>query len=121
MKILEKHDLKSLGHLNPLSWQLIGDASRLAFADRDRYLADSDFVEVPIKGLLDDEYIKARSDQIILGEKTENINAGNPSIEFVYELGDNKSLELNSTTHISIYDSYGNALSMTSSIENAFG
>ena len=121
LKILEKHDLKSLGHLNPLSWQLIGDASRLAFADRDRYLADSDFVEVPIKGLLEDEYIKARSDQIILGEKTENIDAGNPSVEFVYEFGDDKSLELNSTTHISIYDSYGNALSMTSSIENAFG
>ena len=121
LKILEKYDLKSLGYLNPLSWQLIGDASRLAFADRDRYLADSDFVEVPIKGLLEDDYLKARSDQIKLGEKTENINAGNPSVEFVYELGDDNSLELQSTTHISIYDKYGNALSMTSSIENAFG
>ena len=121
LKILEKYDLKSLGNLNPLSWQLIGDASRLAFADRDRYLADSDFVEVPIKGLLEDDYLKARSDQIKLGEKTENINAGNPSVEFVYELGDDNSLELQSTTHISIYDKYGNALSMTSSIENAFG
>ena len=121
LKILEKYDLKSLGYLNPLSWQLIGDASRLAFADRDRYLADSDFVEVPIKGLLEDDYLKARSDQIKLGQKTENINAGNPSVEFVYELGDDNSLELQSTTHISIYDKYGNALSMTSSIENAFG
>jgi gamma-glutamyltranspeptidase/glutathione hydrolase len=121
LKILEKYNLKSLGYLNPLSWQLIGDASRLAFADRDRYLADSDFVEVPIKGLLEDDYLKARSDQIKLGEKTENINAGNPSVEFVYELGDDNSLELQSTTHISIYDKYGNALSMTSSIENAFG
>ena len=121
LKILERYNLKSLGYLNPLSWQLIGDASRLAFADRDRYLADSDFVEVPIKGLLEDDYLKARSDQIKLGEKTENINAGNPSVEFVYELGDDNSLELQSTTHISIYDKYGNALSMTSSIENAFG
>ena len=121
LKILERYNLKSLGNLNPLSWQLIGDASRLAFADRDRYLADSDFVEVPIKGLLEDDYLKARSDQIKLGEKTENINAGNPSVEFVYELGDDNSLELQSTTHISIYDKYGNALSMTSSIENAFG
>ena len=121
LKILEKYDLKSLGYLNPLSWQLIGDASRLAFADRDRYLADSDFVEVPLKGLLEDDYLKARSDQIKLGKKTENINAGNPSVEFVYELGDDNSLELQSTTHISIYDKYGNALSMTSSIENAFG
>ena len=58
LKILEEFNLKSLGYEDPKSWQVIGDASRLAFADRDRYLADSDFVDVPIKGLLDHEYLK---------------------------------------------------------------
>ena len=121
LKILEEFNLKSLGYENPKSWQVIGDASRLAFADRDRYLADSDFVDVPMKGLLDHEYLKKRSKKIELGTRTENIEAGNPSKEFTYKYADDNSLELQSTTHISIYDKYGNALSMTSSIENAFG
>ena len=121
LKLLEPFDLKSLGYENPLSWQLIGDASRLAFADRDRYLADSDFVNVPIAGLLDDEYLRLRSNKIKVGSKTEEIKPGNPSNSFASDYSDDNSLELNSTTHISIYDKYGNALSMTSSIENAFG
>ena len=53
--------------------------------------------------------------------KTENIVSGKLSDDFVYNYGLDNSLELQSTTHISIYDQYGNALSMTSSIENAFG
>ena len=121
LKLVEPFDLKSLGYENPLSWQLIGDASRLAFADRDRYLADSDFVNVPVAGLLDDEYLKLRSNKIKVGSKTEEIKPGNPSNSFASDYSDDNSLELNSTTHISIYDKYGNALSMTSSIENAFG
>ena len=59
--------------------------------------------------------------KIELGRRTENIEAGNPSQEVTYNYADDNSLELRSTTHISIYDKYGNALSMTSSIENAFG
>ena len=121
LKILEPYDLKSLGFSNPLTWQIIGDATRLAFADRDRYLADSDFVKVPLSGLLSDDYLIERSNQITEGIKTENIVSGKPSDHVVYNYGLDNSLELQSTTHISIYDQYGNALSMTSSIENAFG
>ena len=121
LKILEPYDLKSLGFSNPLTWQIIGDATRLAFADRDRYLADSDYVKVPLSGLLSDDYLIERSNQITEGIKTENIVSGKPSDHVVYNYGLDNSLELQSTTHISIYDQYGNALSMTSSIENAFG
>ncbi len=121
LKILEPYDLKSLGISNPLTWQIIGDATRLAFADRDRYLADSDYVNVPLSGLLSDDYLIERSNQIKVGIKTENIVSGKPSDDVVYNYGLDNSLELQSTTHISIYDQYGNALSMTSSIENAFG
>ena len=88
LKLLEPFDLKSLGYENPLSWQLIGDASRLAFADRDRYLADSDFVNVPVAGLLDDEYLKLRSNKIKVGSKTEKIKPGNPTKRFVYNYRD---------------------------------
>ena len=121
LKILEPYDLQSLGYSNPITWQIIGDATRLAFADRDRYLADSDYVSVPLSGLLNDNYLIERSNKIKVGTKTENVTSGKPSNDFVYNYGIDNSLELQSTTHISIYDQYGNALSMTSSIENAFG
>ena len=121
LKILEPYDLKSLGFSNPLTWQIIGDATRLAFADRDLYLADSDYVSVPLSGLLSDDYLVERSNQIKAGSKTENIVPGKPPDDIAYNYGIDNSLELQSTTHISIYDQYGNALSMTSSIENAFG
>ncbi len=121
LKILEPYDLKSLGFSNPITWQIIGDATRLAFADRDRYLADSDYVNVPLAGLLNDHYLNKRSNQIRPGVKTENIISGKPSDDIVNNFGIDNSLELQSTTHISIYDKFGNALSMTSSIENAFG
>ena len=121
LKIIEPYDLKSLGFSNPLTWQIIGDATRLAFADRNQYLADSDYISVPLSGLLSDDYLIERSNQIRPGFKTENISPGKPSDDIVYNYGIDNSLELQSTTHISIYDQYGNALSMTSSIENAFG
>lgn len=121
LKILEKFDLKKLGKLNPVSWQLIGDATRLAFADRDLYLADSDFVNVPVAGLINEQYLKGRSDLIKKGIKTNNITAGSPLKDVAFNLANDHSIELESTTHISIYDQYGNALSMTSSVENAFG
>tara|TARA_B100001093_G_scaffold17797_1_gene16153 strand:- start:59 stop:1852 length:1794 start_codon:yes stop_codon:yes gene_type:complete len=119
--ILESFDLKSLGPSNPISWQIIGDATRLAFADRGKYLADSDFVFVPTDGLIDKKYLSKRLNQIEKGQKTKNIEAGNPLGDKAINYSSDLSIELPSTTHISIIDQYGNALSMTSSIENAFG
>ena len=57
--MVEPFDLATLGPDDPESWRIIGDATRLAFADRERYIADSDFVPMP-KGLLDPAYLKAR-------------------------------------------------------------
>ena len=119
--ILNNFDLKTLGFSDPISWQLIGDASRLAFADRDRYLADSDFVSVPVKGLLDKEYLHSRSKELKIGIKAESIIPGNPAFDQTLHYADDISLEFPSTSHISIVDSYGNALSMTTTIENVFG
>ena len=67
LKILESYDLQSLGYSNPITWQIIGDATRLAFADRDRYLADSDYVSVPLSGLLNDHYLIERSNKFKVG------------------------------------------------------
>ena len=119
--ILEPFDLKSLGPSSPESWQIIGDAMRLAFADRGKYLADSDFVFVPTDALIDKKYLAERSNEIKKLTKSENIKPGNPLQNKVINYSNDESIELPSTTHISIVDQYGNALSMTSSIENAFG
>ncbi|WP_422003107.1 gamma-glutamyltransferase [Roseovarius mucosus] len=119
--LLEPFDLSSLGPQSPEAWRLIGDASRLAFADRGRYLADSDFVAVPLKGLLSPEYLKQRSDLLRGDDALPEVTAGRPDFDHAYLWADDQSLELPSTSHISIVDGYGNALSMTTTIENGFG
>ena len=118
--------LDILGPDDPQSWRLIGDASRLAFADRGRYMADSDFVPVPVKGLLDPDYLRERA-QLIEGDRTDGFSAlpvvapGLPAFDHTLLLADDESIELPSTSHISIVDAAGNALSMTTTIENGFG
>ncbi len=114
-------DLAALGPDNPVSWQLIGDASRLAFADRGRYIADSDYVPMPIKGLLDPVYLAGRSALLAAGKRLEKAEAGTPKWDHAFKLADDEALELPSTSHFSILDRFGNALSMTTTIENGFG
>jgi gamma-glutamyltranspeptidase / glutathione hydrolase len=119
--MLEAADLAALGPSDPESWRLIGEASRLAFADRARYLADSDFVPVPVAGLLDPAYLRRRAGLIAPGGVLPEAQAGQPAFDHTLNLADGNTLEQPSTTHVSIVDSHGNALSMTSTIENAFG
>lgn len=118
---LEPYDLKTLGPKNAESWRLIGDASRLAFADRGRYMADSDFVPMPTKGLVDPAYLKTRSDLLKGDDALPEVSAGSPPWDHALLYADDESLELPSTSHISIVDAEGNALSMTTTIENGFG
>ncbi|NQV84348.1 MAG: gamma-glutamyltransferase [Rhodospirillales bacterium] len=103
---------------------LLGEASRLAFADRNVYIADPDFVPVPSSGLLDPEYLSLRSREInpkkALGKRPPGMPgpaaSNHPAIPD--DLGGIKGL---STTHLSIIDSEGNAVSMTATIERTFG
>ena len=123
LKLAEPHDLATLGPKDPQSWRIIGDASRLAFADRGRYMADSDFIKIP-KGLLNSDYISER--QKLIGtnaaalSKTQ-IKPGNPPSDHALNFADDGSLELPSTSHFSIVDRQGNVVSMTTTIENGFG
>lgn len=121
--MVENFDLKSLGPANPESWRLIGDASRLAFADRDRYMADSDFVPMPTRGLIDKGYLGDRAKLLdrdtALGK--EDIVAGKPTWDHAMLYSDDQSIEFHGTSHFSIVDSDGNVVSMTTTIENAFG
>ena len=119
--IIENYDISKLGPKNPETWRLIGDASRLAFADRSLYMADSDYVDVPIKGLISKIYLNERSQLINRKNKIDKIKAGNLTSKSSLHWGKDHSIELPSTSHISIVDKYGNALSMTTTIENGFG
>ena len=106
---------------SPQAMRLMGDASRLAFADRGRYMADSDFVPVPTKGLVSADYISERAKLLNGSTALTEVLPGNPEYSQASLWTDDVSLELPSTSHISIVDSYGNALSMTTTIENGFG
>lgn len=119
--MLDRHDLAALGPDSAEAWRLIGDASRLAFADRSRYMADSDFVPMPTEGLTAASYLDERAALLSGDDALQEVSAGAPEWDHAMLYADDESLELPSTSHISIVDQYGNALSMTTTIENGFG
>ncbi|MCV2871900.1 gamma-glutamyltransferase [Defluviimonas sp. WL0050] len=118
--LLRDTDLAALGPTSTEAWRRIGDASRLAFADRSRYMADSDFVPMPA-GLTADAYLAERAKLLDTGTALKEVAPGEPDWDHAMLWGDDQSIEFPSTSHISIVDSYGNALSMTTTIENGFG
>lgn len=92
-------------------------ASKLAFADRNRYLADSDFVDVPVTNMLDKSYLAARAQLIA----EQDMGRAKPGVFTNYSYADDQSPEFPNTSHLSIVDAQGNAVSMTTSIEMGFG
>lgn len=122
--LLEPYDLKALGPTSPEAWRLIADASRLAFADRERYIADTDFVPVPTKGLLAPDYLGARAKLLAGDDSLPEVAAGTPKWDHAGVAparADGAAPELPSTTQITIVDARGNVVSMTSTIEAGFG
>jgi gamma-glutamyltranspeptidase/glutathione hydrolase len=122
LAMIEPFDIGTLGRDDPVSWRIIGDATRLAFADRERYVADSDFVTLP-KGLLNADYLKSRS--ALLRRDTalgpDEASAGEPPWDKAELRIDGRSFEQPSTSHFTVVDKDGNIAAMTTSIENGFG
>lgn len=120
---IENFDIKGLGPQSAESWRIIGDAQRLAFADRERYLADQDFVPSPIKGLIKKDYLGTRA-ALLDGEKAlaaDAVKAGEPEWDHALLFGNGEAIELPSTSHFVIVDRQGNVVSMTTTIESGFG
>ena len=106
----------------PRLWHLFAEASRLSYADRGRFLADSDFVKVPVKGLLDKDYIAQRSQLIHTFKASEGrAEAGDPPWREGRLFAPDTQLDRPGTTHLSVIDADGLAISLTASIETAFG
>lgn len=116
---LQRFDLAKTGKDDPKSWYLIGQAMQLAYADREKYLGDSDFVDVPVAGLLNPDYIKQRSELIDPAKARADYPAGKPPGAAPRTAA--ISSEVAGTTHFTAVDARGNVANMTSTIEGPFG
>jgi gamma-glutamyltranspeptidase/glutathione hydrolase len=119
LKQLERFDLARLGPSSPTSWHLIAESMRVAFADRDRYLADPDFVPVPVAGLIDPGYLAGRSALIAADRTLASVEAGNPAGAPRVTAG--LAVEAGGTSHFVAVDRWGEVASLTSTIESPFG
>ncbi len=124
MKILERFPSADLQPGNVASLHLMAEAERLAYADRERYAADDQFVDVPVVGLLDPDYLKARSALISPEKAMSKVSAGVPPViapTTKVAFADGITPELPSTSHFSLVDADGNGIAMTTSVESYFG
>lgn len=117
--MLERFNMVKLGKDNPASWHLISEAMRLAYADREKYLGDRDFVDVPVAGLLDPVYIRQRSKLISPFHSRKSYEAGIPPGAPVRTMA--VQAEVPGTTHFVAVDGAGDVVSMTSTVEGPFG
>lgn len=121
--ILENFNLAASGKNTPASWHLIAEASRLAFADRNYYLGDPYFIQSPGELLADKAYTKVRATLINPSKAATKVEHGVP---VAWEKHMPRKPETNypkppGTAHFVIVDPRGNMISMTSSVEDAFG
>ena len=114
----------SAGSDDVRNWVMFAQAQRLAYADRDQYVADNQFADVPLDGLLNSEYLKQRATSIGADKAAEKVLPGDPwafekSQKVAY--GKDGTNDMAGTTHFVVVDGDGNVVSMTASVESIFG
>lgn len=115
--ILEHTDIGRRDAHDEKAWFEFAQASRLAYADRDRYVGDPTFVEVPVRGLLAPEYLKSRA--ALIGERAGPVTFGVP--EGAPHAAADATTEPGGTSHFVVVDAEGNVVSMTTTVESIFG
>jgi gamma-glutamyltranspeptidase/glutathione hydrolase len=118
MLILEQTDIGARGPADPQAWYLFAEASRLMYADRDRYVGDPGFVAVPVDGLLDPGYVAGRA-RLIGARAGPPPAAGTPPGAPV--AARDATREPAGTSHFIVGDAAGNVVSMTTTVESLFG
>ena len=119
LKMLEGFDLSQYAPDSVEFANLYTQASALSYADREKFIADSDFTNLPFAAMINTAYLERRAESISVDKEWRRKRAGNPYADANLALG--KSMELPNTSHVSIVDKEGNAVSMTTSIEFMFG
>ena len=112
MKMIAPFSISEMGHNSVETIQIITEAERRAYADRNYFLGDPDFVEIPISKLLDDDYLRIRMSTFSYNKATLSSDIAPGSI---------KIKESTQTTHYSIVDSFGNAVSVTTTLNDNYG
>lgn len=118
LAMLEPFDFTGLNFFSTQTLHLYSQAARLAYADRDQYIADSDFVDVPTNAMLNKQYLVKRSALI---NTKKDMGKATPGVVGQQEYAANISIAQPNTSHLSIVDNEGNAVSMTTSVEMGFG
>jgi gamma-glutamyltranspeptidase / glutathione hydrolase len=118
--MLEQHQLDQMQPGSVEAAHYFAEAGRLAFADRERYIADPDFITVPVDALLDPRYLQWRGAQIDSRMSMGTALPGDP-LQMLAKRGKDQAADLPSTTHLVVVDAQGHGVSMTSTIETEFG
>jgi len=113
------------GATDPQNWAIFAEAQRLAYADRDFYVADNEFVDVPLAGMLNKEYLQQRASLVSSKQAQAEINPGDPweyqTRAVAQALGKDATHDAAGTSHFVVVDADGNVVSMTASVESVFG
>ena len=112
MGMIEPYDLDDYGHNTLKSIQVITEAEKRTYADRSHYLGDPDFIDIPVKNLMGDTYLKQRMSDF-------SFDAATPANQIAH--GVIEGYESEETTHYSIVDPYGNAIAVTTTLNGSFG
>ena len=111
LKIIEKRNIAAMGFHSPAAVQLMVEAERRAYADRSEYLGDTDFVKVPVKRLTSESYLNERMSDFVPGKAGNSDQTGAGKI----------NVESEETTHLSVFDQWGNAVSVTTTLNGGYG
>ena len=112
LKMIAPYDLAKMGHNSEQAIQVIVEAERRAYADRSQFLGDPDFVKIPVKALLSDDYLK---------ERISTFNPDKASLSSEIKEGKVTYNESTETTHYSIVDKFGNAIAATTTLNDGYG
>lgn len=119
LKQLERFDMAALGKDNAVAWHLFAESTRLAFADRNLYIGDPDYVDVPVAGMLDPAYLAGRSQLISPERSIGTVSAGTPPGAPARVRAPDS--EVPGTSSLTVVDGAGNVAQVTTTIESYFG
>lgn len=114
---LASFDMQALGPTLQ-GWHVFSEASAMAYADRDLFVADPDYVEVPVTAMLAPDYLQSRAAMISMDKAITDVKAGDPAS---FKPGTDATPDNPGTSHFSIVDKFGNVVSMTTTVEAPFG